>query len=87
MTRRHQIPLDETAFYWNWVLEVRYQATVDTTVEITAGETTTSVDLQASDDVVYLAVEGEVDTVEIRSLGAPTCVTSLIVGLPQPVEW
>ena len=82
-----EFDLDGKAFYWNWVVQLDYTTPSDARVELSAGRTTTEVLLPADQSRVFVAVEGEMESVELRALQGSPCITALVVGLPQPLEW
>lgn len=81
------VPLEADAFNWNWVIELHYTAAADTSVQLSAGDTSTLVEMPAASDTVYVAVTGELSSFTLADASGPVCVGSAVVGLPQPVEW
>jgi hypothetical protein len=84
-----EIPLEERAFGWNWIVQLDLATPTATTLTTSAGYTTVEVPLDAGQSLAYVSIDGEVDEVTVSTAEADdrVCVRSLVVGLPQPAAW
>jgi hypothetical protein len=72
----------KTIVPWDWVVRIGYIATDDADGEVTAGQTTAQIHVHRGLGVVFLLVEGTVDSVQFGGLtnGAAICTNDIQVG-------
>jgi hypothetical protein len=88
-TRAVTVPLYYEAYYWDWVVQVRYSARESGTLLLTAGETSVEVPITAGKGTAYAYVTGAVSNLRLATAdpGNVVCTDDITVGLPQPAEW
>jgi hypothetical protein len=77
------IPLDGTLYRWFWVMRVTYSGPA-TVLIVGYGGDTQSVRVAAGHHEVYVSLIGSGSTVDVVSIGANSCVSSVAVGTFQP---
>jgi len=80
------IPLEQAAYEWPWVIRIGYLSGPDTPADITFGGKTVHVQLKKGLNDLFVKITGKGDTVRLSGLapGANVCVGGLVVGNPVP---
>jgi hypothetical protein len=83
---RIAVPLNGSAYIWNWTVRVGYLASQDTPATIVLGDDRQKVQLHKGLGEVYLPMTGGGKEVRVEGLepGANVCVGDIQVGTPAP---
>jgi hypothetical protein len=81
-----EVPLEEHAYDWPWVVRIGYLASADTPATVGLGGETVRVHLERGLNDLYVQVTGEGTAVRLAGLtgGVSVCIGDVVVGQPGP---
>jgi hypothetical protein len=83
-----EVPLDGPVFGDGWWIQVDYEATSATEVQVVAGDDVHRLSLPAGTHRAFLTAEGQFDSVVLSGYDAAShvCLSSLTLGLPEAAQ-